>query len=192
MIVIATLLWNVDIDRFAASFGAIIVIIDVFLNRLYSYRDCSWLHHRLHVAYNVVLQGVAVPEFAINNAAVISWSHPLCVRLVWVQYECTRPELDIMQDSACSDKATPVHVFEYPDAVHHDNCAKTEANQRDCLSMREVWLKKEHREQASAESCLVVSKDELLLASGDHIDHVEHFLDAFVLLSREDTLVKEI
>ena len=137
---ITSCLRHVHIDGLAAALRAIVIIIDVLLYRLDPDRNGARLHEGLHVPHHDVLGGPQVPEFAIDDAAVVSCAHALCMRLLGVYYEGTGPEVHIVQDGTRLDEASPVHIFQDANAVHGDHRSQTEADEGDGLTFGEIRL----------------------------------------------------
>ena len=128
MIMIAAGFRYVHVDWLTAALRAIVVVIDVLLYWFHSDRHGSWLHERLHVPHHDVLGGPQVPEFAINDTAVICCTHALCMRFLRVYYESTGPKVHIMQNSTSFYETSSVHIFKDANTVHGDDRSKTKAN----------------------------------------------------------------
>ena len=138
MIMITACFRDVHVDWLAAALRSIIVIIDVLLYWLHSDRHGSRLHEGLHVPHHDVLGRPQVPEFAINDTAVICCTHALCMRFLRVYHESTGPEVHIMQDSTGFNETSSVHIFQDANTVHGDNRSKAKANQSDGLTICKI------------------------------------------------------
>ena len=111
VVMIAAGFGDVHVDWLTAAFRAVVIVINILLNRLDANRDRARLHQRLHVPHYDIFGGPQVPELAVDDAAMIGCSHTLSMRFLWIDHEGARPEVHIVQNGASFDEASPVHVF---------------------------------------------------------------------------------
>ena len=192
VVMIASFLRHFEVDWLSMPFRPVVIVLYIEHDWLTAYGDCARLHQRLHVPYHVVLSGPKIPKLAVDYAAVVRDAHPFALLFFRIDYKSAGPKLYVIEDSPCSHEALPVHVFENANAMHRYDGAQAESDQSDGFALPDFRLEQKDCEQRSAETSLIVRKDELFLTRGEHVQYVQDFLHSGLLFAAEDALVEEV
>ena len=81
-------------------------------------------------------------ELSVNDTTVVGCSHSFSMRLLWIKYEGSGPQMHIMQNCTSFNKTSSVHVLQDADAVHSDHCTETKADYSDSFSFELISFEK--------------------------------------------------